>query len=132
QAKTLQVSGRSWEAYLEKVRLRSDMSWQSYEQRNIFRELRNGIQANPQQNLGVVIPSGYPDAVLKTVEIFGTDRKRASQVVESIADSDDGFDWYIATGKTGSEYFSKSLVIGYPTLGNPYGEPLQFEYPGNI
>lgn len=131
QAKIMQVTARSWEAYLDKIRITTDQTWTNYEQRNIFRELWNNIQANTQTNLGVIIPSAFPDVVLKTVEVFGTDRKRASQIAEAIADGDDGFDWYIATGKSGGN-FTKTLRIGYPKLGDNETTPINYSYPGQI
>ena len=90
------------------------------------------MQSDTGSNLNIAVPGAFTDAVLKTVEVLATDYKKYDNVMTSLADADDGFDWFIRITKDGTLY-QKELAIGYPTIGtNPFQGMVVLEYPGNI
>lgn len=132
QSKTVQLSARTLEAYFERVRIRVDWLWTDIERRNIFIDLVNYMQLEPEYDLGLVVPSDFPDASLATVDIKAIDRQKMFNVISSIADGVEGFDWRIAWTKSETGYYLKTLLIGDPDLGNGDPTRLNFDYPGSI
>ncbi len=130
QAKSIQIFAQSFENYPQYQLLRSDYTQTNVEQRNIFRDLWTTMQAVNGRNVNINVPSSFSTVVSKTVEAFATDFKYYSEIMSTIADATDGFDWYIALNKQGILY-NKNLLVGYPTIGavNPV---ITFEYPGSI
>jgi hypothetical protein len=131
QAKTMQISGRTIEGYADCVFVKSDLTYTDTEQRNIFRSLWNTMQADPLSNIRVNVPSSYPNSVLKTLNVSASEFKTFLQVMSSVSDGADGFDWTVTTTKTSSGAYSRNLMIGYPFLGIT-GTGLTFDYPGQI
>lgn len=132
QSKTVQLSMRTREAYLENILVDVDLGYADTEQRNIMVDLFNTIQADPNRNLGITVPPGtYPDAVLRTVSVLSTEYKTFFSVISSIADGENGFDWNLETQRVGDSYL-RSLRIGYPYLGSTAVGALTFDYPGQI
>lgn len=131
QAKVYQMYCRSFEAYPDKQRMPS-FSRLATEQRNIFRDLWNVMQADPERNVGVVVPTSFPTVLAKSVVVDSFDDKYFGEVMADVANADDGFDWTIDISRTGGVYV-KTLRLGYPTLGTPFevGSTV-FEYPGAI
>lgn len=132
QAKTLSVSFRTLEAYFERQRIRTDMSWVNYDRRNILIDLVNGLQSVPERNLDIIVPAYFPDANLVSVEVKAIDRAKYFTFISSIADADTGFDWCITWNKSPSGYYIKTLQIGSLNLGNTDPSNLNFDYPGAI
>lgn len=130
QAKSVQFTARTLEGLWDKLYLRTDINYTSYEQRNIFREIINNLQLVAPTNLRVSVPSAFPDAVLRSVNVLATEYKTYLAVISSMADGASGFDWTISTNKNGVVY-ERKLLIGYPTLGAT-GDGLTFDYPGNV
>lgn len=132
QSKTVQLSMRTREGYLENVLVDSDIAYTGMEQRNIMVNLFNLLQSDPNRNLGITVPPAtYPDAVLRTMSVLATEYKTFFSVISSIADGDVGFDWTIETQRVGDSYL-RSLRIGYPYLGATEAGALTFDYPGSI
>ena len=132
QSKSVQLYGLSFENYPKKRRILQDTSFTATEQRNIFRSLWTQMQADAYSNLNVNIPSAFPTVITKDLTVLATDFKFYDNVMSSIADAVDGFDWYIAITKDATNY-RKNLLIGYPQLGSGISDGMNvFEYPGNI
>lgn len=132
QAKVLEIYCRSFEVYPQKRLIRSDFSRTGIEQRAIFCDLWNALQAVPGGNIGVTVPSGFMASVSKSVDVHAVDFKTYSQIMDQLADADDGFDWTIDVSRAGNAYV-KTLRLGYPTLGaSESSGSLVFEYPGSI
>jgi hypothetical protein len=132
QSKSVQLFGLSFDHYPEKRRIVQDTSFIATEQRNIFRLLWTQMQADNGSNMNIIVPPVFTDAVLKDLDVLASDGKYYSDVMSALANSIDGFDWYISATKDGTLY-QKNLLIGYPTLGtNPFEGMIVFEYPGNI
>ena len=132
QSKTMQIFAHSFEYYPSKRLITSDMTFASIEQRNIFRSLWTTLQSETNSNMNVNVPSSFDTVVTKDLTVLESDFKYYHEVMTSIADAVDGFDWYISVTKDGTLY-RKDLLIGYPILGTSSGTAnVVFEYPGNI
>lgn len=132
QAKNIQIFAQSFEKYPTKRFVRANLAYTNQEQRNIFRELWIHMQSYTGSNLNINVPPAFEDVVLKSTTVSSTDMKLYSEVMEAIADAEDGFDWYISTVRLGNVYY-RTINIGYPTIGSRLGpDSLIFEYPGSI
>lgn len=134
QSKTLQLHGQAFDSYPKKARILTDTSFVGVEQMEIFKSLWTQMQSVYGRNVNVNVPSGtFPTLVPKNLEVLATDFRYYSEAMSSLADSSNGFDWYVAVTKDGVNY-RKDLRLGYPTLGTPSGALAQtiFEYPGNV
>lgn len=133
QSKTCQLHGMTFDTYPRRARILTDLTFSNVEQREIFKSLWTGMQTVKGRNLNVNVPSGtLPTVVPKSLSVRATDVKYYNEVMSSIADAVDGFDWYITFAKQGN-YYKKDLLIGYPLLGTSQtiGSTV-FDYPGII
>lgn len=131
QAKVVQLYAQSFENYPQHQLILSSINITG-DQRNIFRDLWTGMQSVNGRNININVPAAFPSAFTKTVTVGREDRKYYGEIMSSLADATDGFDWYIGVTKSGGNYV-KNLAIGYPTLGAPVSDnSVSFEYPGSI
>lgn len=131
QSKSQNITARGYEAYPEKQVIRVNLSYTDTEQRNIFTDLWNNMQSDPNRNIGITVPSSFMTVVPRTLNVLATEYKNYGQVMSGIADGNDGFDWTIKTTKVNNSYV-RNLRIGYPILGTTDATGLSFDYPGNI
>jgi hypothetical protein len=132
QSKSVQMFALSFEHYPEKRLVRQDITFAATEQRNIYRSLWTQMQSDFGSNLNINVPGSFTTVITKDLTVLATDFKYYDNVMSGIADAVDGFDWYIAISKDGTNY-RKDLLIGYPTLGSGVSASMNvFEYPGNI
>jgi hypothetical protein len=134
QAKNVQLFCNSFEHYPTKRLMRKNQTWLATEQINIFRELWLAMQdpAILGGNMNINVPAVFPTITPKDLTVLATDYKLYSELMSSLADGDDGFDWYIVSNRVGNQYV-RELRIGYPILGAPLGPySMHFEYPGTI
>jgi hypothetical protein len=132
QSKSVQLFCQSFENYPKKRFIRSDLTYNDVEQRNIFRDLWLQLQAPTGGNLNINVPASFPTVVPIDLAILATDFKKYDNVMSSLANAVNGFDWYIQITKDGILY-RKDLLIGYPTLGTSESPGMNvFEFPGNV
>lgn len=132
QSKSVQLFAQSFENYPKKRVIRTDLTYEAVEQRNIFRDLWTTMQTPTGGNLNINIPEAFATVVPRDLTILATDFKAYDNVMSSLADGVDGFDWYIQVTKDGTNY-RKDLLIGYPVLGTAASIGMNvFEFPGNI
>lgn len=131
QAKVQNITARTYEAYPDKQIITTDFTRDNTEQRNIFRDLWIDLQSTNERNLGITVPSAFAPVLGRTLTVLASEYKTYGQVMSSISDGNDGFDWTITTIKQNNEYL-RSLQIGYPVLGATDVAGLSFDYPGNI
>jgi len=131
QGKDLNITGRGYEGYPERQLILESISYDLVEQRNIMRDLWNRMQSDPTRNIGIAIPASFTTLKPRSLTIDANEYKNFLQVMSSIADGDDGFDWTIVTTKQNNQYI-RTLKIGYPFLGTTSGAALSFDYPGAI
>lgn len=127
QAKVFQLFGVPIKDYTECRLVTSNYSATNIDQRNIFLDLYGLMQA-PQGSIRVNLPQRFDHVVPKSLTISGSEYKTYRQVLDSIADAADGFDWLIRTTRQGNKYV-RTLEIGYPQIGafSRAGMPV-FEY----
>lgn len=133
QAKTLELYAKTFEAY-PTYRFMPTYSRTNVDQMSIFIELWNMMQSDAGSNLGIIIPTSFPEAtpVLSSVDVAETDFRTYRSVMDDLANGDQGFDWTIDWAKSGSAY-SVQLRAEQPFLGASNSlDALTFEYPGNI
>lgn len=132
QSKSVQLFAQSFEHYPKKRIIRSDLTYSGVDQRNIFRDLWDQMQAPVGGNANINVPSAFSTLVPIDLTILATEFKYYDNVMTSLSNAVDGFDWYISVTKDGILY-RKDLRIGYPTLGTSESPGMTvFEYPGNI
>jgi hypothetical protein len=131
--KDLQLTARTWEAYLEHVFV-SDFVRSSTEQLQIFADLFADMQSDPYKNLQFVVPAGpYPVLQQRDLTVLHSDYRNYLETISGFADGNDGFDWTVDTLRdSDSGAYIKSVRMAFPTLGNPDAAPLAFDYPGNV
>lgn len=128
QAKIFQIYCIAYEKYPYYRLIRSNFIDTTTEQRNIFRSLWSAMMAD-SNSLQVDIPSSFPNAVIKSLDIRTHEFKTYGEAMDSIANGDNGFDWTIDINRVGGVY-TKTLRIGYPTLGAT--SPVIIDYPGSM
>lgn len=131
QAKDVQITARTYEAFAEKQIIDVDFTRTNYEQRNLFVDLWTSMQSSPYRDLGIELPGVFTTVVSKDLTVSATDSKNYLQTMSSISDGVDGFDWTIDIYKLNNTY-RRRLLIGYPQLGSTDAAGLSFDYPGAI
>lgn len=133
QAKVVQLYCSSFEKYPDTQLLLTEFLDGPTDIRNIFCALWNHMQLVDGRNLGVTIPpTTFPDSFVTAWDTKATDYAMYGEIMSRQANSDFGFDWYIACSRVGSDYI-KQLLIGDPLLGQDLtSQSIVFEYPGVI
>lgn len=131
QAKDVEITARTYEAYAEKQLIETDFIRDNFEQRNIFADLWEDMQSSPYRDLSIELPAVFPTVISKSLTVLATEGKNYLQTMSSISDGVDGFDWTIDFYKLNDTY-RRRLLIGYPQLGTIDGAGLSFDYPGAI
>lgn len=128
QAKIYQLYCRAFEHYPSYRTILQDIEYLNTEQRNIFLNLWTSMMVDPN-SISFALPSTFPDAVLKSLTVKSFEYKSYRESMDSLSNTDDGFDWTIDVNRVGGSY-TKTLRIGYPTIGATV--PIDFDYPGSI
>src|SRR2546423_80807 len=132
QAKEVQLYGWGFEAYPSRQLILSDFTRSNIGQMQITADLWNNMQAVPGRNINVNTPAVVNDLVIRSVNVLATDAKFYSDVIDSMANATDGFDWTIQVTKQDNNVYRKDLIMEYPTLGAKDPAGTVFEYPGAI
>src|SRR5882757_3262214 len=133
EAKSVQIFAWGFESFPASQVMLSDFSRVGQNQLQTFADLWADMQSSRVgRDLAINIPASIPSTINKDVTILATDAKLYSDVMQSLSNASDGFDYTIQVSKVGGG-FRKDLVMGYPYLGSNLGpEQLVFEYPGSI
>lgn len=154
QSKSIQYYAKTFEGYLEMRLVCSFTIFNdtfvrtNVDQGEIFYNLLQRLGSAADININVWDAGGNNPlpgpvtGVLKTVDIKSRDFKTYRNVIDEMANSDDGFDWRfrprfrvdpIVGGSQPLELESLDVIFGYPSLGLISGASSKvFEYPGNI
>lgn len=131
QAKVFQLYCKALEHYPERRLVRSDLTFSSIEQMNIFRSLWSSMLTDPN-SIQLTIPSSFPTIVTRSLEVKASEFKNYRELMDEIANADDGFDWSIDWNRIGGAY-TKTLRMGYPYLGSPnIDTAVRLDYPGSV
>lgn len=134
QAKVFQIYGIPFKDYTESRLVDSDYAAYDKDQRQILVDLYALMQSDPN-SIRVELPSPFSTtSVLKTVEVWADEKKTFRQVMDSLADAEDGFDWLIRTERNAEgTIYRRFLDIGYPQLGAaPNGAEPTFSYHDDV
>jgi hypothetical protein len=132
QSKSVQLFAQSFDNYPKKRVIHEDLTYVGVEQRNIFNDLWNRMQTPTGGNININVPASFSTVITKDLEVKASDFKAYDNVMSSISDGVNGFDWYIQVTKDGMLY-RKDLLVGYPVLGTGVSDAMNvFEFPGNI
>jgi hypothetical protein len=130
-AKVQNITARTYEAYADANLIDVDFSRTAAEQRNIFCDLWSQLQSTNARNLSINVPAAFSTLVPRDLNVLASEYKTFFQVMSSISDGNNGFDWSISTIKQNNLYV-RSIRVGYPFLGTTDGSALSFDYPGNV
>lgn len=128
-AKTVQLSGQTFESYPGSVLIQNDFSRIGANQLQTLVDLFGDMQSVPRRDLqidtsGVDITGGN----LRDLTIKAVDTKYYSEAINQLADADDGFDWFISVG----DGQTKELIVGQPIIASDPNNVEVFDFPGNI
>lgn len=127
QAKVFQIYGIPIKQYTDCRFVQADYSATDVEQRNVFLDLYELMQS-AQGSITVNLPNPFSTVAPIDVSVSATAFKTYRQVMDSIADGSNGFDWLIRTIRSGNKYV-RTLELGYPQIGALPGPSIPiFEY----
>lgn len=134
QAKEVQIFAWGFEAYPGQQRMLTDFTETSVDQCQLFIDLWNKMVAEtPGRNLSINMPTPPASGIFKSAAILATDDKYYGEVMSTLSDGSDGFDWTVQVTKLANGTYRKDLVMGFPTIGAlSTADSLVFEYPGAI
>lgn len=129
QAKSYQLFALAWEHYPEYRFMRRDaIDYVNAEQLTIFIDLWSIMMSDDPNSIQFTLPTTAV-TVTKNLSAKGFEFVYYRELMDQLANADDGFDWTVDIARVENVY-SKSLRIGYPTLGA--SNPVDFDYPGQI
>jgi hypothetical protein len=133
QAKSCQMFAWGFEAYPQKRKIDHDISYTQIPVTAIFCNLWADLQSFDGSNLGINIPN-IQDGPLKDLTVLSSANQYYNDPMTALAAASDGFDWTIDLEKNNDGTYTKSLRVGWPTIGTTKGsaDEITFEYPGNI
>jgi hypothetical protein len=132
QAKSLQLYCQHFMQYPTYQLIRSDFFRFGSDQQQVFLDLWAHMQAVPGRNININQPAVAPTMALqKLVDVRASDFKYYGEIMSTLADANDGFDWLIDINAYNDGYI-KTLRTGYPSLGSLDPSRMIFEYPGSI
>jgi hypothetical protein len=133
QGSSLQLSGQTWESWLNKFYPPASLRYTSTEQRNIAIDLISDMQAVPQQNALFTLPSNYPNQIVRTENFPFEDLKSYGELIEYLSEYDTGFDYEIIGYMDSNGVLQRYVNFGNPQLGRVQGQSgLIFDYPTSI
>ena len=133
QSKSVQLFSQSWENYPAYQRVRHDINLFN-DQLSLFNSLWTDMMSLPGRDVNIQIPTAGVSGINQLIDILSTDNKFYSELMSSLADGAQGFDWTIdhAIDLNMPAQHIKTLRVGYPTLGQPLPQNFIPEYPGSI
>lgn len=132
---TLSIQAREFESYLERRRISATTAFSNTDQLTIAQSLVTLMQSAPYGNIGIQI-GVETSGVLLSRTYYSYELKTFYNALQDLSRAEDGFDFNILCGYDGAGEPTKTLVLGYPRIGdvysttNPYA-PV-FNFPGNI
>lgn len=138
QAKTVSCTAQTMDSYLfRRVRRANALYVASlnWDQRNIVIDLLQKMveEGGPQSDLGLLLPDTFSTEVVRTKNVWGYDFNFYGDLIQSIYQLDNGFDFMIDVAYQRSVP-RRFVLIGYPNLGDAVDDPniVTLDYPGPI
>jgi len=132
--KTISLTAQTWESVFDRIVILEDFVKEGVEQLQIFKDLIDALQAQPNSNLGfdTSMINAVPSGVLRTVLVPGYEYHFAQTIISDLVSSDNAFDYTIDLLPSGiQDHPNRFVRVGYPQLGSS-NSGLEFDYPGNI
>lgn len=132
---TADVQGATLESYLYKRRLSQDLVYAGEEQLDIAADLiaeaQIGYSAYPTSaDIGVTPFTCAASGQLRDRTYLRSDADYVGDIIEALANVDNGFEFMIHTSDSGGTR-ERRILFGYPTLAAS-ASPIVLEHPGNI
>jgi hypothetical protein len=132
---TLSIQAREFESYLERRRINSTIAFTNTDQLTIAQSLVASMQSAPYGNIGIQV-GVETSGVLLSRTYYEYELKTFYNALQDLSRAEDGFDFNILCAYDGSGEPEKTLILGYPRIGNVYSvsDPYApvFNFPGNI
>ena len=146
QAKSLSMTCQTFKTFFDRIGIvSSDMAEEAFvgaDQRNIFCELIIHAQQFRSDNFGatninLLVDDRYPftvdsSSVLRTVTFWSYDGWSYGKALDSMAEYDDGLDWYIDVYYDDDGNFTKRIRVDNIIGQSQESTQLSFTYPGNV
>lgn len=130
---TYQMTGQSWESWAYKFFPTTTLTYSNVEQRNVVRDLFIKMQAVTGQSALFTLPASFPTQVGRTENFPIDDLKSYGEMIEYMANFDEGFDYEIIAQFDSAGVLQRYVRMGNPNLGQVQANSgLIFEFPGSI
>lgn len=132
-AKVLAMTGQTFESYLGKRFLRTTKSYTGIDGRNVAIDLINTMQAVPYGNVGIQVPSLFPntDNPMPDTTYYDYSFLKYYDIIDGLA-KQNAFDWTIEP-QWNAGVPQLTLRLGWPRLGVVgAASQIVFEFPGNV
>lgn len=118
---TVQLSGQTFESYLQKVRIRNTLQWIATNQLTIAKELIEYLTVNPRSDIGIDLSEvNVAGGTSKSITVPYYDNKFVFDVLDELASSEDGFDWTIRVRDTDvADQPELVLQVAQPIITTP-------------
>jgi hypothetical protein len=116
---TLTMHAREFESYFERRRISSTLTYTNQDQLAIVESLINSAQSVPFGNIGVQVGT-LTSGVSLSRTYYSYELKTYFSAIQDLSRSTNGFDFNIAVAYDGDNNPTKTLLLGYPRLGNTY------------
>lgn len=127
----LEVSGSTFESYVDRREARVNVQAKSWEQTEYARYLWDYVQSTgPGSDIGV--DTSFPAIKTKTLSLswLRSEARTVGSVLKEVANRVSGFEWIIDVYDAGGDR-RRRLTVGYPQIGRP-DSGLVMTYPGAI
>lgn len=132
-AKTVQLSGISFEGYLGLVTIKSNYVATNKGQLTIVKELIDMMQSAPRANMDINTGVAL-GGITRNIAIPFYENRTFGEAISLFADAENGFDWYISVNDGPiADQPILTLVLGEPIIApNDPNNLDSYEYPGSI
>ena len=135
-SQTLSLSAREFESYFERRRITSDQVFTTVDQLTIAQNLISLAQGVTYGNIGVTV-GVETSGVLLSRTYYNYEKKTYYSALQDLSRAENGFDFNIDVAYDGSGTPTKTLSLGYPSIGTTYSatdpKAFLFEFPaGNV
>lgn len=133
QSKSCQIYAWGFEAFPRKQKIDVDINWTGTANTQMFCDLWTLMQSSTGRNMNIIIPSSGAGP-MHDLTVLASDNNYFNDPMDALANATDGFDWTIDIVRNNDGTYTKSLRVGYPSLGASGNSPdlTTFEYPGTI
>ncbi|UNZ18865.1 hypothetical protein HC362_19275 [Streptomyces sp. 891-h] len=125
-----EIQAGGWESYLYRRLLVDDYAATARDQFDIVRDLLAYVQAAPGGDLGIEADPGL-SGVLRDREYSRYDLHSIGDLLDQLAEAEQGFEWRIASYRRDDRTRARRLQLGHPTLRTGAADVV-LDHPGPI